>query len=56
MCTQLASFEKDYTGTHGQQNIKFDIGTYGDGTGLKVKLAQCFNFNKSDHFGVSVAV
>ena len=22
MCTKLASFEKDYTGMHGQQNIK----------------------------------
>jgi len=21
----LASFEKDYTGMHGQQNIKFDM-------------------------------
>jgi len=25
MCTDLASFSKDYTGMHGQQNIKFSI-------------------------------
>jgi len=25
VCTQLTSFEKDYTGTHGQQNIKNDL-------------------------------